>query len=423
MIAEGLGRLNATTNVTALSQDAMETMPAEDQPKYRYVLRALSRIDGFFAGWDDAISSNAVADRSDVSTILTALDPEHSTSFASDDLYQALILGLPFFFASNGTGIPLGLSLEDIGGLLLSLVELAAVPLSNLSAPVNDSTVVPASALPSALAPLAATVSAGIQHRLLSTTDNLDVFRNATTDGAFASPSPWSVPQDPASLGQPLNTFLVSSILAQTNWTVLALVGIDVAALSRSPAGTTLPAWALSNCPTCKPPVDFGCTSYDENSQCGRWWYSADLNSSFTLVQAGNGSSDPTALIATVFDQGWTTGALLFENAAICNEPPSLAGRVSATSGMERPASPLRDYVDSWFWRLLSVAPLVGTASVDIVVSDEFNAYIASRPGPVVHPRNTLFNVSGGQIDFSCMSQLDLQVAWNWSGIVAGDFS
>lgn len=70
-------------------------------------------------------------------------------------------------------------------------------------------------------------------------------------------------------------------------WTVLALVGIDVAALSQTSTGT-LPSWILNNCPTCTPPVNFGCTSYDENSHCGRWWYSEDLNSSFTLVQAGN---------------------------------------------------------------------------------------------------------------------------------------
>ena len=51
-----------------------------------------------------------------------------------------------------------------------------------------------------------------------------------------------------------------------------------------------------------------------------------------------------------------------------------------------------------------------GTASVDVVVGDDFNAYIELRPGPVSHPLNTLVNVSGGKIDFSYLSQLDLQV-------------
>ena len=63
------------------------------------------------------------------------------------------------------------------------------------------------------------------------------------------------------------------------------------------------------------------------------------------------------------------------------------------------------------------------TSLADIVVSNAFNAYIESRPGPVSHPANTLFNITGGKVSFACVSQLDLQVGWYWSGIVAGDFS
>ena len=422
MVADGLDSLNATTTVDSLHQNALDILPGGNRPKYLYVLSALSRIKGLFVDWYDATSSNATASESDVSAILAALDPDRHTSFAGDALYQALVLGLPFFLASNGTGIPLGLSLEGIGGLLLELVGLATVPLSNLSVPANNTGLVKASALPSALTRFATTVGSGIQYGLQSIMNDLDVFLNVSTDGAFATPQLWSIPHDPATLTQPLNTFLVSSILAQSNWTVFALAGIDVAALSQSSTGT-LPGWVLSSCPTCTPPVNFGCTSYDVNSQCGRWWYSEDLNSSFTLVHISNPSSNPTDLITTIFQQGWTTGSLLFENAAICDEPPSLVETLSTIPKFERPASPVTDYMDSWFWRLLGVAPLVGTASVDIVVSDDFNQYIESHPRPVSHARNTLFNVSGGKIDFSCLSQLDLQMAWNWSGIVAGVFS
>lgn len=422
MVAEGLGRLNMNTSANSLDQDALEIMPVEDRPRYLYVLRALSRIREFFIGWSDAVISNATASESDISAIWMALDPTQQSSFAGADLYQALILGLPFFLAYNGTGIPLGLALEDIGGLLLELVDLAVVPLSDLSIPFNISGLVEASAVPSEFGRFSKTLGSGLQYGLQSIVNNLGTFRNVTTDGAFATAQQWSIPQGPASLAQPFYTFLVSSILAQNNWTVLALVGIDVVALSQSSSGT-LPGWVLSNCPTCTPPLNFGCTSYDEQSQCGRWWYSEDLNSSFTLVQGSNPSNDPTNLISTIFRQGWTTGSLLFENAAICDEPPSLVERLSTIPKWERPASPVRDYMDSWFWRLLGIAPLKGTASVDVVVSDDFNAYIESHPGPVGHPRNTLFNVSGGKIDFACMSQLDLQVGWNWSGIAVGDFS
>lgn len=429
-VAQQLGQLNAYPTAESLDQDALQMLPVEDRPRYLYVLRALSHLGQFFDDWNKDMSSYVIASEFDVPAILGTLDMEQHTSFAADDLYRALLLGLPFSIAYNGTyfpafnaiGIPPELSLNDFGGLLLELVDLASVPLSNSSAPANVTGVVEASTLSSKLVQFAPNLSSRVQYGLQSVTNDLDTFHNATANGAFASAQQWTIPQGPAILLQPLDTFLVSSILAQNNWTVLALVGIDVAALSHTSTGT-LPAWVLKNCPTCTPPVNFGCTSYDARSQCGRWWYSQDLNSSFTLVQTGNVSNDPTNLISTVFQQGWTTGELLFENAAICDEPPGLVERLASMEMMERPASPLTDFMDSWFWRLMGVASHDGTNSVDIVVSDAFNAYIESRPGPVSHPSNTLFNVSGSKIDFACMSQLDLQVGWDWRRIAAGDFS
>lgn len=422
-VDEGLGSLDANTTVDSLQHDALEVMPLQDRPRYVYVLRALSRIRSFFVDWNDVVSSSATANGSDVSTILAALDPENRTSFAGRNLYQALTLGLPFYLAYNGTGIPLGLSLQDIGGVLYELVYLARVSFSNASIPSNTSASVQASALPFRLPQVASTVSSAVQNGLREVTAYLATFRVYTEDGTFVAAQPWSIPQDSAILAQPLNTFLASSILAQNNWTVLALVGIDVAALAQISNGT-LPYWALSNCPACTTPVNFGCTTYNENGQCGRWWYSEDLNSSFTLIQTSNLGNDPTDLITTIFDQGWSTGSLLFENAAICDEPSSLGAALATIPTQERPSSPLRDYMDSWFWKLLAIAPVVGEeSSVDIVVSSTFNRYIESRPGPVSHPANTLFSVHDTTVDFACMSQLDLQVAWNWTGIIAGDFS
>ena len=430
-VAQELSSLDAYTTADSLDQYALQILPVDDRPRYLYVLRALSRLRIFFDSWNNDFSSYVIGGEFDVPNILGTLDPEKQTSFAGEDLYQALLLGLPFSLAYNGTffpafnviGIPPELSLQVIGGLLLELVALANVPLSNLSAPASLTGDIGASNLTFELMQYASMLRSRVQYGLTSFADNLDAFRNATANGAFASAEQWTIPQGPAILLQPLDTFLVSSILAQNNWTVLALVGIDIAALSQTTTGT-LPAWALSNCPTCKPPVNFGCTGYDANSQCGRWWYSEDLNSSFTLIQAGNSSNDPTDMIGTAFQQGWTTGKLLFENAAVCDEPSSLVETLENMEMFERPATPLTDYMDSWFWGLMDVVRRSGnTALADIVVSNAFNAYIESRPGPVRHPANTLFNISGGKIDFACISQLDLQVGWNWTGIVAGDFS
>ena len=429
-VAQEMGIVDAYLTADSLDQSALQMMPANDHPRYLYVLRALSRLSQFFDAWNNDVSSYVIASGIDVPAIVATLDLQTQSSFASDDLYRALLLGLPFSIAYNGSflpafnsiGIPYELSLEDIGGLLLELAELATVPLSNISASATATEVVAASTLLTGLMELSTTLSSRVQDGLQSVTSDLDIFLNATANGTFVSAQSWAIPQGPGILLQPLDTYLVSSILAQEDWTILALVGIDVAALSQTSTGS-LPAWVSSNCPTCALPVSFGCSSYNSNNQCGRWWYSQNLNSSFTLVQASNSSNDPSDLIATVFQQGWSTGKLLFENAAICAEPSRLVQTLEMTQRLQRPASPLMDYMDSWFWRLMGVASRSGTTSVDIVVSDAFNRFIASRPGPTRHPAGTVFNITDGKLDFACMSQLDVQLGWNWSGIVAGDFS
>ena len=429
-VAQQMSLLDAYQTADSLDQSALQLMPANDHARYLYVLRALSRLSQFFNAWNSDVSSYVIGGGIDVPAIVATLDLQTQTSFPGDELYRALLLGLPFSIAYNGSflpafnsiGIPNELSLEDIGGLLLELAELATVPLSNVSASDTATEVVEASTLLNGLMELSTTLSSRVQYALQSVTSDLDLFLNVTANGTFVSAQSWTIPQGPGILLQPLDTYLVSSILAQEGWEILVLVGIDVAALSQSSTGS-LPAWVQSNCPNCKPPVNLGCSSYDANNQCGRWWYSQNLNSSFTLVQTSNSSNDPTDLITTVFQQGWTTGKLLFENAAVCAEPSSLVQTLETMQRLRRPASPLTDYMDSWFWRLMGVAPRSGTTSVDIVVSDAFNVFIASRPGPTRHPAGTLFNITDGKIDFSCMSQLDVQVGWNWSGIVAGDFA
>ena len=429
-VAQQMGLLDAYLTADSLDQSALQMMPANDQPRYLDVLRALSRLSQFCNAWNNDVSSYVIGSGIDVPEIVGTLDMETQTSFARDELYRALLLGLPFSIAYNGSflpafntiGIPNELSLEDIGGLLLELAELATVPLSNISASATATEVVEASTILTGLMELSTTLSSRVQDALQSITSDLDVFLNVTANGTFVSAQNWAIPQGPGILLQPLDTYLVSSILAQEDWIILALVGIDVVALSQTSTGS-LPAWVLSNCPTCTVPVNFGCSSYNADNQCGRWWYSQNLNSSFTLVQANNSSNDPTELITTIFQQGWTTGELLFENAAICAEPSRLVQTLPTMQRSQRPASPLTDYIDSWFWRLMGVAPRSGTASVDIVVSDAFNVFIASQPGPTHHPAGTIFNITNGKIDFACMSQLDVQLGWNWSGIVAGDFS
>ncbi|KAI4220338.1 MAG: hypothetical protein L6R40_008687 [Gallowayella cf. fulva] len=424
LVATEVGYLGHSSKIFNILQ-----LPLEERQRYRYVYKAMSELNGeLVRQYMDAIVSNAVAGSNDISAILAFLDPERRTSFAGKDLYQAIMLGLPIYYAYNGTGIPSGFSLQDISGILLELIRLANTSLPNLPDPAEFTGLIPSFALPSALSNLTLTLSSGVQEMWDTLAHDLSTFLNVTANGAFVSSEHWHVPTELDFVSRTLNTFLVTSILAQQNWTVFALVGIDVAALSQSPT-TTLPAWVLANDPTAPqhPTHNFGCTHYTPHNQCGRWWYSTSLHTSFTLLQPRNPSHDPVALLTQILTRGWTTGSLLFENAALCAEPPSLTDITAPISPQQTlsTASPITNSTDSWFHRLLTTSPPNNsTAHINdtIAVSEALNSYIETHPGIVRHPQDTLYRVRGGRIDFSCLSQLDWRVGWDWRGVVAGDF-
>lgn len=421
--ARNLSDLDSILAVSLDDEDALNHLTPQDHVRYTYVIHALSSIKQLYAAWNRIAmpSSNG----SSVNAIFRLLSPDQQTKLALQDVYQSLLIGLAFLLGPAISIVPLGLFPGNITGLLLELLHVATInPGLEMSVLSNNSgrpeQTVSLSYLTSNASLLDQTVTSVIQSGLHAVMTNLDTFLNITAYGTFSSPRQIMLPENSSYLQQPFLTYLISTILSHNGWTLLALPGIDPVALSQSISGT-LPQWVLSNCPSCNLPIDLGCSSYDEYNQCGRWWYSEDLNSNFTLVQENNTHTDPTNLLTTIFEQGWTSGELLFENAAICDEPPSLVNIITEVPKWSRPASSVTDYMDSWFWHLLEIAPRNGTAQVDIVVSKYLNQYIESRPGPVSHPPDTLFKISGGKVDLSCVSQLNLQMAWNFTAIMAGE--
>ncbi|KAL8652293.1 MAG: hypothetical protein Q9226_004330 [Calogaya cf. arnoldii] len=116
-------------------------------------------------------------------------------------------------------------------------------------------------------------------------------------------------------LRQSMTTFLVSEALAQNGWQALILPGVDGEGINNG--DQACPQWAD---PECNASKDVGCSGHDEFGQCldYYWWYSVEQKSMYTLI--GDNQTDDKAIgyLQTMFRSGWTTGKLLFENAAKC---------------------------------------------------------------------------------------------------------
>ena len=151
--------------------------------------------------------------------------------------------------------------------------------------------------------------------------NDTSAFMVFTSGGAFSSPL-WNAPavlvltpQDQSLLSRGFTTFLISEALSHNNWRALVLPGVDPAGLQ---AGTApCPQWAGSACTSSK---NFRCIGYDGNGQCNNnlWWYGSTTNSAYMLLLNGNfDKGDTPNILRTTFANGWSTGSLLFENAAI----------------------------------------------------------------------------------------------------------
>ncbi|KAL8929518.1 MAG: hypothetical protein Q9208_001187 [Pyrenodesmia sp. 3 TL-2023] len=222
---------------------------------------------------------------------------------------------------------------------------------------------------------------------------------------------------------QIITTYLVSEALDKNEWHALIVPGANPLTLDQ---GTGLcPKWAEG---TDKYQCDwwdgstkwFACESLDDHGMCENyWWYSETHNSAYALVKKGKSGPEKQGgdFLREIFDKGWSTGPMLFENAAICefsNLISQSAGSISYTS----------DYnsVAGFFYQ---GPPFTGYHSVNettnfvsIPGGDTGNAFVAATwdensLSKMVHP-DTIFDNGGPEWGSRCVSQLNTTVANSW---------
>ena len=167
--------------------------------------------------------------------------------------------------------------------------------------------------------------------------------------------------------------------------------------------------------------LDLGCTGYDNYSQCqdNPWWYGKHSNSAYTLSKdpydgywhsATHNEKNPIQLMQTIFENGWSSGALLLENAGLCVLQSSVVESFN-TPALRLQLSRLLPALNSFTY---------GSGSCQGTLSSRgfFVEEIAQGTLRLNHPNETLYNFTqSGVVDFNCTSQLNLTVLRDWASV------
>lgn len=393
-------------------------------------------MNWFFGTWNGALQIAWSGSSTTVASIVEAIDPGHMTTIALDQFMLAISLGLPFVAGSGSGGIA-DMATQAAGASLLKSLQQAPAVAKALW-PTGTASAAPMrlSEFNSQDAGVTKGVETILNKGLYFIMSDINNFIDFTHLSSESSESPFaqrleqrpSVPSEAKGILTALTTFLVSSTLEANDWKAFILGGIDPLQLSTN-SSAELPTWA--NCTECGKQKDMakfmGCQGYESNNQCGRWWYSSNLNSAFTLQ--GPSKQDAGQLMTQIFNSGWTTGALLFETASSCDAASLLQTNGIATDASQ--SNMLAGYINAN--RALRDLPTFWQNIADVYANHKVFAFTAESrgtltttylrvQGPLEHPADTLQSYTQGGIDFSCTSQLSMGFPSNLLDAIKGKF-
>ena len=207
-------------------------------------------------------------------------------------------------------------------------------------------TQVQVAAIQSMLAEVISQMETNIQAATLTVQSNYTVFLDFVRDGTFSAPLP-SLDTVRQNLTLALNTFVVSQALQADKVIITQAIDTNVDKLQRNGSAAGF---------------DTGCgKGYNSWGMCSNWFYDADNNISFGLMNTKDTSLNYTNVLMSAFASGITTPQLLFQNSAAC----ALAS--NSTQG-NAPGTGLKQGVGVWNTQCISNLKVCtwGTTSLDI---------------------------------------------------------
>ena len=258
-------------------------------------------------------------------------------------------------------------------------------------------------------------------------------------DGDFSGPRDTApdLTKDTGSLLTAFTTFLVSQALVLDGWHVVLSIDTDPLGLTN---GTfTCPPWTkpgayltadyiwdwsftdIDATPCTTFPdfnfYDLDCHEYDQYNQCkdSYWWYSSEVDIAFTLAkdpyygisqQSSQKEKDPSSILHSIFDNSWSTGRLLLENAGFCV--------LIAAQCPYNPDDP--DCTEDFAARMMTTVDVDDLNGWYVIFLDAaLRSYGHIEPQP---PNGTDYTISNNGItNFDCTTQLNATVYTDWSSV------
>lgn len=230
-----------------------------------------------------------------------------------------------------------------------------------------------------------------------------------------------------------MNTFVLSTLLAQNGYSVLLLPGVDPTGLFQSAA--SCPAWAQGRCDDDR---DLGCNGQvDVYGMCKNTWYSTAHKSSYTLLkQGGTDVSQATDIMHGVIDTGVLADGVsafknLFEYTAICSL------RNVFPNGSNPVYGNLDSNGDGFFYNAQSF-PGAAISSIQVNATTNFlriapstgEGFVGTSKDPetyqsIRHPTDAFYVTPDtfGNLDYYCLSQMNVSVANYWAGQTVDDWT
>ena len=180
------------------------------------------------------------------------------------------------------------------------------------------------------------------------------------------------------------------------------------------------------------------CHNYDSYNLCkdSCWWYSRSQASAYTLTKQPNPAildpnksirqdPDPRVLLQTIFERGWTTGELLFEDTSLCLYPDLDPNCTQAPRTM---AESVTVTDREMFYRttrntlLFDLYVRRGPTMRNIILKrfskSPFSSLLSDWPPRIGNERPRVFSATTSpDIDSACLSQLNLTVLDSWTQI------
>ena len=268
-----------------------------------FLTSSVLAINNFFSTWYTAVQYATTIAGDNIANITQLIDKDIDPNVLTNDVLSALTVGLPFLGLVGDIPTAIGKTAGEF--VLTALQQAPAVAKAIWPAGTDDSQSIQISELNTHLGTLSTQLSNNLNAGLAVVESNLDSFLAFASTGVFSTDLALSVPKQQAGLELAFNLFLVSTSLSSNSWHSARAAGVNpqnINGKSSTQSGT------------------ISCSSYDANGMCSYWYYFPATSTAYTLVNAGSVVkwTDPSSLLSTIFTNGWTTGAALFDGAAQC---------------------------------------------------------------------------------------------------------